>query len=124
MAWGGEGLLNCCQCCCVTEKSRPERGAAAQLKTVELAGAALALDGLLYRGQPLKIRRPSDFSSSLVPPGADLREVPSFDLAALGIVSPTVTDSPNTCFAGGLPPQLAAEQVAGGASVAIAWEPV
>lgn len=80
-----------------------------EMSTIELASACMNLDGILFRGNPVKIRRPNDYNVALVP--TDLPEIKQFNLAALGIVSTTVGDGPNKMFIGGLPYHLSDEQV-------------
>lgn len=38
-----------------------------ELKTIELATAALELDGIVFKDTQLKMRRPSDYNPALVP---------------------------------------------------------
>ncbi|OQR95788.1 splicing factor U2af large subunit B-like [Achlya hypogyna] len=42
------------------------RFAYVELSSMELATACLALDGMIYRGLPLKVRRPNDYNPSAV----------------------------------------------------------
>lgn len=43
-----------------------------QVATIELATALMGLDGMTYKGQPLKIRRPHDYKPEILP--ADIRD--------------------------------------------------
>lgn len=79
-----------------------------ELKSIELTTACMQLDGLSFKGQQLKVRRPNDYNAALVPPHG---EVPNLNLGALGIVSTSVPDSANKIFIGGLPYHLAEPQV-------------
>ena len=61
--------------------------------------AALALDGISFKGQTLRLRRPNDYVAIPPPPGPPV----VFRLGDLGLVSSTVPDGPNKVFVGGLP---------------------
>lgn len=80
-----------------------------EFRTVDLASAALQLDGVVFKGQPLKIRRPNDYSAlgQPAPSGPPI----SLRLDALGIISSNVPDGPNKIFIGGLPHCLQEEQL-------------
>eukprot|EP01138_Halocafeteria_seosinensis_P010948 gb/GECG01011182.1/.p1 GENE.gb/GECG01011182.1/~~gb/GECG01011182.1/.p1 ORF type:complete len:584 (+),score=112.86 gb/GECG01011182.1/:1-1752(+) len=80
-----------------------------ELREIALATAAMELDGIPYNGQPLKIRRPNDYTPSAIPAGTE--GTIKFDLSKLGIVSTTVEDGPNKVFVGGLPHHLNEKQV-------------
>lgn len=64
---------------------------------------AMALDGLSFKGQSLKIRRPKDYQ------GPEDVVVPNVYLP--GVVSTNVPDTPNKIFIGGLPTYLNEDQV-------------
>lgn len=89
--------------------NRERHFAFVELRTIELTTACMNLDGVSFRGQPLKIRRPNDYNPATVP--TDLGPIPQLNLAALGIVSTTVSDGPGKVFIGGLPYHLNEEQV-------------
>ncbi|OWZ22168.1 Splicing factor U2AF [Phytophthora megakarya] len=89
--------------------NRERHFAFVELRTIELTTACMNLDGVSYNGQPLKIRRPNDYNPGTVP--KDLGPIPQLNLAALGIVSTTVSDGPGKIFIGGLPYHLNEEQV-------------
>jgi splicing factor U2AF subunit len=73
-----------------------------QFRTPEEATAAMAFDGIIFQGIPLKIRRPKDYMGPEGPPGS---------IHIPGVVSTTVQDSPNKIYIGGLPTYLGDEQV-------------
>ncbi|KAJ3333680.1 hypothetical protein HDU76_005154 [Blyttiomyces sp. JEL0837] len=73
-----------------------------EFRTPEECTAAMALDGLPYSGQTLKIRRPKDYQQTAGP-------VPTAVLP--GVVSTNVPDSPYKLFVGGLPSYLNDDQV-------------
>jgi len=81
----------------------------AEFKTMEMATACLALDGVSCRGNPLKIKRPHDYKPELAP--APQGPPVSLDLAALGIVGSSVPDGPHKVFIGGLPYHLTEDNV-------------
>lgn len=94
------------------------RFAFVELRTIELATACVTLDGIMYNGTSLKIKRPNDYNPTLVPPSGtstihlDLSKVPMAgpgaavgQLAAQGI-SDRVPDGPGKIFVGGLPYEL------------------
>lgn len=89
--------------------NRERHFAFVELKSIELTTACMNLDGIAFRGQPLKIRRPNDYNPGLVP--KDLGPIPALNLAALGIVSTTVQDGPGKVFIGGIPYHLSEEQI-------------
>lgn len=87
-----------------------KRFAFIETRTVGEAAAALQLDGLLFRGMSLRMRRPNDFNS--VPgAGTGARAPAGFDPSKLGIVSTQVSDGPNKVFIGGIPYHLTEDQI-------------
>lgn len=75
-----------------------------EFRSVDETTQALALDGIDFMGQSLKIRRPRDY----VPlPG--LQE--SANVLVPGVVSTVVSDTPNKMFVGGLPNYLHEDQI-------------
>ncbi|CAJ1915907.1 unnamed protein product [Cylindrotheca closterium] len=82
-----------------------------EFKTVEMATACLALDGIDIHGRgKVKVKRPNDYNPTMAPkvhPSA----IPVLDVSRLGIVSGTVQDGPNKIFIGGLHYHLMEEQV-------------
>jgi splicing factor U2AF subunit len=80
-----------------------------ELKSIELTTACMGLDGILFKGKPVKIRRPNDYNPALVPQTG--KPVPVLNFTALGVVGTTVPDSQNKIFIGGLPYNLGEEQV-------------
>ncbi|ORX48869.1 hypothetical protein DM01DRAFT_1326154 [Hesseltinella vesiculosa] len=71
-----------------------------EFKTPELATAAMSLDGIIWQGQSLRVRRPTDYQ-----PPADGEQAG----AILG--TGAVPDSPDKVFIGGLPTYLTDDQV-------------
>lgn len=89
--------------------NRERHFAFVELRSIELTTACMNLDGVAFRGQPLKVRRPNDYNPATVP--TELGPIPQLNLAALGIVSTTVSDGPGKIFIGGLPYHLNEEQI-------------
>lgn len=81
-----------------------------EFRTAEEASAAMSLDGIVFNGQNLKVRRPSDYNPSLLGAVAG-SPGPALDLAKLGVVSSQVQDGPNKLFCGGLPYTLSEAEV-------------
>mmetsp|Transcript_2274 Transcript_2274/g.2678 ORF Transcript_2274/g.2678 Transcript_2274/m.2678 type:complete len:99 (+) Transcript_2274:418-714(+) len=69
----------------------------------------MQLDGIKYRNQPLKIRRPVDYEKNPEVPSE--YDIPKLNLAKLGIVSAQVGDSDLKLYVGGLPLSMNDEQV-------------
>jgi hypothetical protein len=72
-----------------------------EFKTVEMATACLALDGIDIHGKgKVKVKRPNDYNPAMAPkvhPSA----IPVLDVSRLGIIGGTVQDGPNKVFIGG-----------------------
>lgn len=66
----------------------------------------MAFDGIAFKGQSLKIRRPHDYQ-----PMPGMSETPHITVP--GVISTVVADSPNKIFIGGLPNYLNEDQVKG-----------
>lgn len=84
-----------------------KRFAFIETRTVGEAAAALQLDGLLFQGLSLRLRRPNDYAHG----GGAPRAPPKFDPSVLGIVSTQVSDGPNKVFIGGIPYHLSEDQI-------------
>lgn len=80
-----------------------------ELNSIELTTACCSLDGIAYKGNTLKIRRPNDFRPHDMP--TDLPPAPTFNLSALGVVSTNVSEGPGKIFVGGLPYHLTEEEI-------------
>lgn len=85
-----------------------KRFAFIETRTVGEAAAALALDGVLFRGMSLRMRRPNDYNPDTGPPA---QPPAGFDPSILGIVSTQVSDGPNKVFVGGIPYHLTEDQI-------------
>ncbi|ELK26905.1 Splicing factor U2AF 65 kDa subunit [Myotis davidii] len=83
----------------ITEEAmvnRDKNFAFLEFRSVDETTQAMALDGIIFQGQSLKIRRPHDYQ-----PLPDMSENPSVYLP--GVVSTVVPDSAHKLFMGGLP---------------------
>ncbi|VEL29322.1 unnamed protein product, partial [Protopolystoma xenopodis] len=75
-----------------------------EFRSVDETTQGLALDGILFHGQALKLRRPRDYV-----PVPGVCENPT--IVVPGVVSTVVQDSPHKIFVGGLPNYLNEDQV-------------
>ncbi|CAL8085646.1 unnamed protein product [Calicophoron daubneyi] len=75
-----------------------------EFRSVDETTQGLALDGILFHNQALKLRRPRDYA-----PLPGVSETPS--VVVPGVVSTVVQDSPHKVFVGGLPNYLNEDQV-------------
>eukprot|EP01029_Cantina_marsupialis_P004756 TRINITY_DN1493_c3_g1_i1.p1 TRINITY_DN1493_c3_g1~~TRINITY_DN1493_c3_g1_i1.p1 ORF type:complete len:761 (+),score=263.06 TRINITY_DN1493_c3_g1_i1:127-2409(+) len=72
-----------------------------ELHSVDLTSACMELDGIQFRGQPLKIRRPNDYNPALAPAP---REPIKLDLKTMGFKGGE--QAPQQIYIGGLPVSL------------------
>jgi len=75
-----------------------------EFRSIDETTQAMAFDGINFKGQSLKLRRPHDYQPM---PGQS--ENPNFNVP--GVVSTVVPDSANKVFLGGLPNYLNEDQV-------------
>ncbi|XP_026724870.1 splicing factor U2AF 50 kDa subunit [Trichoplusia ni] len=75
-----------------------------EFRSIDETTQAMAFDGINFKGQSLKIRRPHDYQPM---PGT---ENPAITVPA-GVISTVVPDSPHKIFIGGLPNYLNEDQV-------------
>eukprot|EP01083_Nonionella_stella_P066236 174225_1 len=89
------------------------RFAFVEFRTMEEATQSMALDGLMYCGESLKVGRPANYNPALLPPETQkrLQQTGKLNTGNLGIISNQVPDGPNKIFCGGLPYELADDQV-------------
>ncbi|XP_017488992.1 PREDICTED: splicing factor U2AF 50 kDa subunit-like [Rhagoletis zephyria] len=78
-----------------------------EFRSTDETTQAMAFDGINFKGQSLKIRRPHDYQP--MPGVADSQPVSA--PVANGVISTVVPDSPHKIFIGGLPNYLNEEQV-------------
>lgn len=77
-----------------------------EFRSIDETTQAMAFDGINFKGQSLKIRRPHDYQ-----PMPGMSETPSVAVPVLGVISTVVQDSPHKIFIGGLPNYLNEDQV-------------
>ncbi|CAA7393646.1 unnamed protein product [Spirodela intermedia] len=76
-----------------------------EMRSVEEASNAMALDGIIFEGAPVKVRRPSDYNPSLAATLGPSQPNQNLNLAAVGL-SPGSSgglEGPDRIFVGGLP---------------------
>ncbi|KAE8695910.1 Splicing factor U2af large subunit B [Hibiscus syriacus] len=56
-----------------------------EMRSVEEASNAMALDGIIFEGAPVKVRRPSDYNPSLAATLGPSQPSPNLNLAAVGL---------------------------------------
>ncbi|KAE7999900.1 hypothetical protein FH972_004284 [Carpinus fangiana] len=73
--------------------------------SVEEASNAMALDGIIFEGAPVKVRRPSDYNPSLAATLGPSQPNPNLNLAAVGLTPGSAggLEGPDRIFVGGLP---------------------
>ncbi|KAL5715196.1 hypothetical protein ACHQM5_017053 [Ranunculus cassubicifolius] len=76
-----------------------------EMRSVEEASNAMALDGIIFEGAPVKVRRPSDYNPSLAAALGPSQPSPSLDLRAVGLTPGSAggLEGPDRIFVGGLP---------------------
>ncbi|XP_013107175.2 splicing factor U2AF 50 kDa subunit [Stomoxys calcitrans] len=79
-----------------------------EFRSIDETSQAMAFDGINFKGQVLKIRRPHDYQPM---PGATDTKVVQPLAAKVVTISTVVPDSPHKIFIGGLPNYLGEEQV-------------
>ncbi|CAH8314947.1 unnamed protein product [Eruca vesicaria subsp. sativa] len=84
-----------------------------EMRSVEEASNAMSLDGIIFEGAPVKVRRPSDYNPSLAAPLGPSQPSPHLNLAAVGL-TPGASgglEGPDRIFVGGLPYYFTEPQV-------------
>ncbi|XP_043715041.1 splicing factor U2af large subunit B-like isoform X7 [Telopea speciosissima] len=76
-----------------------------EMRSVEEASNAMALDGIIFEGTPVKVRRPSDYNPSLAAALGPNQPNPNLNLAAVGLTPGSAggLEGPDRIFVGGLP---------------------
>jgi splicing factor U2AF subunit len=84
-----------------------------EFATIELTTACMQLDGIKFVHPTgttiIRVRRPNDYRPELLPPSNN--PIPQLNLDVLGGVGASVTNGPGKIFIGGLPYNLADEQI-------------
>ncbi|PRW56919.1 splicing factor U2af large subunit A-like isoform X1 [Chlorella sorokiniana] len=92
-----------------------------EFRTVEEASNAMALDGIMFEGGPVRIRRPADYNAAAAAPLGPSMPNPNLNLAAIGLDKQTAAAAP---VAAAAPIDLAAEMFGpGGVPPAMAGQP-
>eukprot|EP00850_Spirogloea_muscicola_P020774 SM000226S07415 [mRNA] locus=s226:105576:111005:+ [translate_table: standard] len=112
--------------------NQEKRFAFVECRTVEEASNAMALDGIIYEGVSVRVRRPSDYNPSMAATLGPSQPNPNLNLAAVGLTPGQVifysailplrvfkvfqaaaggADGPDRIFVGGLPYYLTEEQI-------------
>ncbi|XXG45568.1 hypothetical protein AAC387_Pa02g0622 [Persea americana] len=84
-----------------------------EMRSVEEASNAIALDGIIFEGAPVKVRRPSDYNPSLAAALGPSQPNPNLNLAAVGLTPGSAggLEGPDRIFVGGLPYYFTEPQV-------------
>ena len=84
-----------------------------EMRSVEEASNAMALDGILFEGAPVKVRRPTDYNPSLAAALGPSQPSPNLNLAAVGLTpgSAEGLKGPDRICVSGLPKYLTEAQV-------------
>ncbi|CAN4080039.1 unnamed protein product [Withania somnifera] len=84
-----------------------------EMRSVEEASNAMALDGVIFEGGPVKVRRPSDYNPSLAATLGPSQPCPNLNLAAVGLTpgSSGGLEGPDRIFVGGLPYYFTESQI-------------
>jgi splicing factor U2AF subunit len=77
-----------------------------EFRSIDETTQAMAFDGINFKGQSLKIRRPHDYQ-----PMPGMTDTAISSVPVLGVISTVVPDSPHKIFIGGLPNYLNEDQV-------------
>ncbi|EPS64699.1 hypothetical protein M569_10077, partial [Genlisea aurea] len=84
-----------------------------EVRSVEEASNAMALDGIIFEGGPVKVRRPSDYNPSLAAALGPSQPSPNLNLAAVGLMPGSTggLEGPDRIFVGGLPYYFTESQI-------------
>ncbi|XP_037421198.1 splicing factor U2af large subunit A-like [Triticum dicoccoides] len=84
-----------------------------EMRSVEEASNAMALDGIMFEGAPVKVRRPTDYNPSLAAALGPSQPNPNLNLGAVGLTPGSAggVEGPDRIFVGGLPYYFTEAQV-------------
>ncbi|XP_044398881.1 splicing factor U2af large subunit A-like isoform X3 [Triticum aestivum] len=84
-----------------------------EMRSVEEASNAMALDGIMFEGAPVKVRRPTDYNPSQAATLGPSQPNPNLNLAAVGLTPGAAggLEGPDRIFVGGLPYYFTEAQV-------------
>jgi len=80
-------------------------------RSIEEAEQSLSLDGIAYRGQPLRLARASHAGGNAPTRAAMPVNIKPLDVTQFKIMSTNVQDGPNKIYIGGLPSALSSTQI-------------
>ncbi|KAG9145285.1 hypothetical protein Leryth_008216 [Lithospermum erythrorhizon] len=84
-----------------------------EMRSVEEASNAMALDGIILEGAPVKVRRPTDYIPTLAATLGPSQPNPELNLAAVGLAPGSTggLEGPDRIFVGGLPYYFTVAQI-------------
>ncbi|XP_077241734.1 splicing factor U2af large subunit A-like isoform X2 [Tasmannia lanceolata] len=84
-----------------------------EMRTVEEASNAMALDGIMFEGVSVRVRRPTDYNPSLAAALGPSQPSPYLNLAAVGLTPGAIggAEGPDRIFVGGLPYYFSEAQI-------------
>ncbi|CAI0442073.1 unnamed protein product [Linum tenue] len=84
-----------------------------EMRSVEEASNAMALDGIMFEGAPVKVRRPTDYNPSLAAALGPSQPNANLNLGAVGLTPGSAggLEGPDRIFVGGLPYYFTEAQV-------------
>ncbi|XP_074591495.1 splicing factor U2af large subunit A-like [Curcuma longa] len=85
-----------------------------EMRSVEEASNAMSLDGIIFEGVSVKVRRPTDYNPSLAATLGPSQPSPHLNLDAVGLSSSNTimgSEGPDRIFVGGLPYYFADAQI-------------
>lgn len=93
--------------------NQEKRFAFVEMRTVEEASNAMALDGIIYEGVSVRVRRPSDYNPSMAATLGPGQPSAHLNLGAVGLIpgATGIADGPDRIFVGGLPYYLNEKQI-------------
>ncbi|MCO5607790.1 hypothetical protein L7F22_061991 [Adiantum nelumboides] len=84
-----------------------------EMRSVEEASNAMALNGIMFEGMPVRVRRPTDYNPTLAATLGPSQPSPHLNLAAVGLTPgcSSGADGPDKLFVGGVPYYLTETQI-------------
>ncbi|PIA25055.1 hypothetical protein AQUCO_13000004v1 [Aquilegia coerulea] len=84
-----------------------------EMRSVEEASNAMALDGIIFEGVSVRVRRPTDYNPSLAAALGPSQPSPCLNLAAVGLTPGAIggVEGPDRIFVGGLPYYFSEAQI-------------
>ncbi|GAB2298687.1 hypothetical protein Dimus_032759 [Dionaea muscipula] len=84
-----------------------------EMRTVEEASNAMALDGIVFEGVAVRVRRPTDYNPTLAATLGPSQPSPHLNLAAIGLVPSAISaaEGKDRIFVGGIPYYIAEAQI-------------